>query len=117
MINSTIALIFSYITSIQMQNSIQLNCCFISVMWINLRRTSEYRVFTNYKHDNWEKRSRRFAAITRNLQESRLLLDAPGRACIHLREDRDPDFLGNKLSYLVTFWIVFSTNNCFSSHE
>jgi len=43
MINSTIALIFSYITSIQMQNSIQLNCWFIiSVMWINLYGVLEH---------------------------------------------------------------------------
>lgn len=66
-------------------------------------RVLQYHVFTNYKHHDWEKRSRQFAAITRNLQESGLPLDAPGRACIHQREDRDPDFLGNKLSYSVTF--------------
>jgi len=47
MINSTIALIFSYITSIQMQNSIQLNCWFIiSVMWINLRCIRTLRCIT-----------------------------------------------------------------------
>lgn len=62
-----------------------------------------YRVFTNYEYYNWEKKSRWFMAIARNLQESGLPLDAPGRACIHQREDRDPDFLNNKLSYSAMF--------------
>lgn len=45
-------------------------------------------------------------------QESGLPLDAPGRAYIHQRDDRDPDFLGNKLSYSATFSIAFLMNIC-----
>lgn len=86
-----------------MKNSIQLLICYQYYVNYSTASIVMYRVFTNYKHHDWEKRSRQFAAITRNLQESGLLLDAPGRAYIHQHEDRDPDFLGNKLNYSAIF--------------